>query len=610
MAEQAAATSRLLFRGATPHTRAEFQDVLRGLCAPFADEAQFARVLDGVAQPSAVYAPRVARLELVSRLLWGLAPLAAGGGEYEGWPLIRREITAGTDPADPLYWGEPVERDQRIVESAALGFALALAPDRLWDPLDPTERKNLADWLRACATAKAVDNNWLLFATLVDLGLRAVGEDSDERISAAAFARVDEFYRGDGWYSDGPDDAFDYYGPWAIHFYTLLHARLAKPGSPFGPERRASVTARANEFGKRFAHWLAEDGSALAFGRSLTYRFAQGSFLGALAFADVPAVGDTAAFDWGRLRGAWARHLRWWGSRPVLNGDGTLSIGYGYPSLLMSESYNAIGSPYWAFKAFLPLALPADHPFWTTPEQPLPPRAAIEPQPTAGLLLAHDHAGHVTALAALPGGRWARHGEAKYGKLAYSTAFGFSVSTRAVALEGAGVDSMLGLSDDGVHWRVRGENLAWSADADGPGVLARWQPWPDVEIETRMVFADGWHIRTHRVATARALQTAEGAFCVPYDEATSRYEAGEAAALAVTGARASGLRDLRGPHDLGVRRVGEVLRPDPNGHLLWPRTLLPVLRGELEPGEHVLTTAVYADATGDATGFTHPPTTW
>ena len=598
MIEHAAATSRLLFRGATPHTRSEFQDALRGLCAPFADEENFERVLAGVAQPSALYAPRVARLELVARLLWGLAPLAAGGGEYEGWPLLRREITAGTDPADPLYWGEPIERDQRIVESAAIGFALALAPDQLWDPLDPSERGHLADWLRACAAAKPVDNNWLLFATLVDLGLRAVGEDCDERIAASAFARVDEFYRGEGWYSDGPEDAFDYYGPWAVHFYGLLSARLAEPGAAFGPELREIVTARANEFGEQFAHWLAEDGSALAFGRSLTYRFAQGAFLGALAFADVPAIG------WGELRGAWARHLRWWGNQPVLNGDGTLSIGYGYPSLLMSESYNAPGSPYWAFKAFLPLALPADHPFWTTPERPLPPRAEIKPQSTAGLLLAHDQAGHVTALAAVPGGRWARHGEAKYGKFAYSTAFGFAVSTRAVGLEGAGVDSMLGLSDDGVHWRVRGENLAWSVESEKPEVLARWQPWPDVEIETHMVFAQGWHIRTHRVVTPRALQTAEGAFCVPYDEEASRYEADGSAALAVTGTRASGLRDL------GARRLGEVLRPDPNGHLLWPRTLLPLLRGEIGPGEHILITAVYADATGDDTGFGHPPTTW
>ena len=45
-----------------------------------------------------------------------------------------------------------------------------------------------------------------------------------------------------------------------------------------------------------------------------------------------------------------------------------LSIGYGYPNLFMCESYNSAGSPYWALKAFLPLALPEDHPFWTAEE--------------------------------------------------------------------------------------------------------------------------------------------------------------------------------------------------------------------------------------------------
>lgn len=61
-------------------------------------------------------------------------------------------------------------------------------------------------------------------------------------------------------------------------------------------------------------------------------------------------------------------------------------------------------------------------------------------------------------------------------------------------------------------------------------------------------------------------------------------------------------------HDLNRTRRGEIVRPSPNGHLLWPRTLLPTLRGELEPGEHWLATAVYADASGQVPDFVTPPT--
>lgn len=608
--------SRLPFGGIEPRTRADFQRALLRLCEPFTEPEDFARRLDAASHPSAHYAPRVARLEQLSRLLWGLAPLAAGGGAYAGWPQIRAEIARGTDPADARYWGPATDRDQRIVESAALGLALALAPGEVWEPLSGGQRANFADWLRTAASVEAHDNNWLLFATLVNLGLAAVGEPHDARITRSSFERVDEFHRGGGWYSDGePGTAFDYYGPWAIHFYELVNA--ARGG--VDEHTAALVRERAAAFAGEFAHWFAADGAAIPFGRSLTYRFAQCSFFGALAYAypRVPSGAPSGeghpradrpcpALTWGQVRGLWARNLRWWGGQPVLAGDGTLSIGYAYPLLQMSESYNAPGSPYWAFKAFLPLALPADHPFWAADEEPLPASAPVHPQPVAGFVLQRTAQGQVTALSAGPGGRWARHGEAKYGKFAYSTAFGFAVPSRAVGLEGAGGDSMLLLSDDGRHWRAREDNDEVRPPQDGGAdVLATWRPWPDVRVETLLmpVGEDGrWHVRVHVVDTARALWTAEGGFCVPMQDAESGapHEAPREAspdAFAVATGLCSGIRSLT------EGRRGEVLRPDPNTHLLWPRTLLPTLLGTLEPGSRRLVTLVYADTRGDIAGF-------
>jgi hypothetical protein len=368
--------------------------------------------------------------------------------------------------------------------------------------------------------------------------------------------------------------------------------------------RAAAVVQRARAFAPQYLSWFAADGAGLAFGRSMAYRFAQASFFGALAYADEPGPDG-----WGVLRGAWARHLRWWAARPVLGGDGTLPIGYGYPNLQMSEAYNSPASPYWALKAFLPLALPETHPFWTHPEEPAPRLAAAKALPQAGMIVRHDRAGHAAVLAAAPGAPWSghRHAAAKYAKFAYSTAFGFAVPTAPVGLGSAAVDSMLAFSEEGRYWRVRLDNARWSISAEdedqdhgGPVLTAVWSPWPDVEVETRLRFAGDWQIREHRVATARPLSTAEGAFCVPLGEdATTRQT--DDSALAVGRDRASGIRDLTGG------RRPAVVRPDPNSHLLWPRTLLPVLHGELAPGEHRLVTAVYADATGDAADFGSPP---
>ncbi|HEX4788091.1 MAG TPA: DUF2264 domain-containing protein [Actinospica sp.] len=594
---------RLPFGGSQPRTREDFRRALLRLCAPFADAEGFARRLDATSHPAAHYAPRVARLELMSRLLWGLAPLAAGGGTYAGWPQIRAEIARGTDPEDPGYWGPATDLDQRIVESAALGFALALAAHEVWEPLTQRQRANFAAWLRTAASAKAADNNWRLFATLVNLGLAAVGEPYDPEIGAASFERIDQFHRGDGWYSDGPEGTpFDYYGPWGIHFYCLINAARGA----LDARTETWVRERAAAFAGEFAHWFAPDGAAIAYGRSLTYRFAQCSFFGALAFAAPEGAAGArpcAALSWGELRGLWARNLRWWDRQPVLDGAGTLSIGYAYPCLPMSETYNAPGSPYWAFKAFLPLALPADHPFWTADEEPLPIRERIHPQPVASFLLQRDEQGQVIALCAGPGGRWARHGEAKYAKFAYSTAFGFSVASRALTLEGAAGDSMLLLSDDdGRRWRGREENDEVrpmpTQGADAAHVLATWSPWADVHIETLLlpIGEDGrWHARVHWIRTERRLWTAEGGFCVPLDDAVADtpHEAGADGAFAAARSLCSGIKDLTGD------RNGRIVVPDPNTHLLWPRTLLPTLRGTLEPGTHRLVGLIYADTAGD-----------
>lgn len=37
----------------------------------------------------------------------------------------------------------------------------------------------------------------------------------------------------------------------------------------------------------------------------------------------------------------------------------------------LPEGYNGPGSPYWAFKTFILLAVPKDHPYWQAETQPI-----------------------------------------------------------------------------------------------------------------------------------------------------------------------------------------------------------------------------------------------
>ncbi|MFI0731501.1 DUF2264 domain-containing protein [Streptomyces sp. NPDC021225] len=559
--------------------RNELQGFARRLTEPLLPHFSAGRARLRLGVNTAIHDDTAAELESFARPLWGLAPLAAGGGAFEHWGHWARGLAAGTDPDHPEYWGEPGPHDQRIVEMAAIGFALALAPDRLWDPLKGPERDRVARWLRSALDRPTTENNWLFFPVLIGLGLDRVGVSHDRGPIKARLDRLESFALGDGWYADGPTERRDYYVPWAMHFYGLLYAALAGERDP---ERAVRFRMRASLFAADLRHWFADDGAAVPYGRSLTYRFAQAAFWAALPYAGVEAL------PWGVVKGHLLRHLRWWQRRPEAVGEGLLSIGYGYPQPALAEQYNAPGSPYWAMKSLLPLALPADHPFWTAPELPAPALAPVSAQPHAGAVLMRT-GGEVTLLAGRQHHAWVRHGAEKYAKFAYSTRFGFSLPAGPLGLEQGAYDSMLALSEDGAHYRVREE--PGSTEVDEDTVRCVWHPWPDVEITTWLTAAPPWHLRTHRIRTGRALHTAEGGFAIDRDQGLTRQGcAGRA--------RAWGPAGLTGLIDSDGQRTGQVVDCLPGTNVLARRTALPTLTGHLPPGEHWLRCAVLGTAPG------------
>jgi len=515
--------------------------------------------------------PGATWFELVTRPLWGLAPHAAGGGTApQQWDELRTALTAAVDPGHPWYIGEPADRDQRIVESAAVGYALAAAPQQMWDPLSGKERDHLIRWLSAAARAEPVDNNWHFFPVLAAAGLRAVGVHVDGH---GHLDRLEEFAIDDGWYADGPGRAArDYYVPFGFHFYGLLLAGLGAVDEACAERFRE----RAATFARQFQHWFAADGAAVPFGRSLGYRFALGSFWPLLAAADV------AALPWPVVRGLAERHLAWWWRQPVAHEDGSLSVGYAYPNTGVVEQYMAGGSPYWGMKFFAGLAAPAEHPFWTQPSAAAETEPVVEVQRAPAMILTRDDRGDVVALAGQHPTWNARGGAAKYAKFAYSTLAGFSVPAGGEGLENGAFDSTLALSDDGVHWRTR---TAGTAVVDDGVLVLHWQPWTDVSVETRLRAGDRGHIREHRIVTGRALHTAEGGFCVPWPGPGGQpdgTQAGPGGASAVAGGLDSSIVDETGA------RTGEVVWPMPGSHILFPRTVLPALRVTLGPGTHTL----------------------
>ena len=524
-----------------------------------------------------------AELEGFARPLWGIVPLAAGGYDFPHWDLYRRGLANGTNPHHDEYWGDVSDRNQRLVELAAIGFALALVPQHIWEPLSETDKQVVADYLLAARDREFVDNNWKFFRVLIDLGLTRVGVTFDTSKTDAYLDELEAFDIGDGWYRDGPVRRVDHYVPFAMHFYGLIYSVLATGDD----ERKARLLQRSRSFSADIRHWFGPDGASLAFGRSQTYRFAAGGFWGGLAFANLEAL------PWSEVKGYYMRHIRWWSKLPICDRDGVLSIGYGYPNLLMSESYNSPCSPYWALKFFLPLALTADHPFWTAEEAA--PGTFAEPIPLSkpGMVAFHT-SGNVVVLSSGQQHDKMRGAQEKYSKFVYSTRYAFNIEADDRHFAAASFDGMLGLSDDGIHFRTR-ETME-EALISGDKLYSRWRPWRDVVVETWLIPQNPWHVRVHRIKTPYGLETSEGGFAIEradFNRDTSEISNGKAICF--------GQQDISAIVDLspGSLRDGLAHLAIANTNLIHPRTLVPQLRGAIAAGETVLITAALALPTGD-----------
>lgn len=500
------------------------------------------------------YGEKIALMEGFARLFWGLAPLWAGGHDNDALDKLCLEgIINGTDPDHEEYWGAICDTDQKMVETAALGLALAIAPHKVWEPLNEKQKKNFEKWLLQMNVAEATANNWKLFAVIVNLGLKNVGAEYSRDVIEHGIECVNSYYRSNGWYHDGNTDQADYYVAFAIHFYSLIYAKIMEKEDP---ENSRIFKERACLFARDFIYWFAQDGSALAFGRSLTYRFAQCCFWSACVFAGIEP------FPMGVMKGIISRHLEWWMSKPIFDNDGVLTVGYGYPNLIMSEFYNGFGSPFWALKSFLILALDDEHEFFKTKAEPLPELDSLRVMPEGNMVIQHFG----KYMVALTAGQWSawnpNHCAEKYSKFAYSSRYAFCVPHSAVGIERVAPDNMLSFEIDSYIY-VRRKCISYRIDENGV-VYSKWSPYRGIEVETYITPLSDGHIRRHIINSSVECTAYDCAFAVP-DE---KY--------------------------CGITANAEIvtINCDPNTNLLNPYTVMNAAKYVISKGENIIETKI------------------
>ncbi|MFI9048286.1 DUF2264 domain-containing protein [Streptomyces sp. NPDC053427] len=438
-----------------------------------------------------------------------LAALRIAGAHGEVEPaLVERYATglaAGTNPTSGEAWPALTPCSQQMVESASIAIALHETRPWIWDRLDPHVQERIVGWLSGFVGSRTWDNNWRLFQVVVEEFLASVGAPHSRSEIDAGLDRIDDWYAGDGWYSDGDGRNFDYYGGWALHLYPLLWARIA--GDQDG-ERARCHKARLARFLNDYQQFFGADGAPVHQGRSLTYRFAS------LAPVWMGALAGCTPLPPGRTRRLASGVLRHFAERGVPDERGLLPLGWYGPFLPATQSYSGPASPYWGSKGFLGLLLPPEHEVWTADELPL----LIEESdqytalPAPGWLLhGTRHDGIVRLI-----NHGSDHGgdDPHYSKLAYSTATAPDAAPHAWT---NAVDNHLALvAADGTPSRRTLIHPLHCAERTAASWYSAQLPDEEGEfrVETASFLHGPWELRVHWVAAPPRVTVREGGHAV------------------------------------------------------------------------------------------------
>lgn len=314
-------------------------------------------------------AKKVTYLEAVGRTVAGIAPwLALPDDETNEGALrkqLRMELLRGlahaVDPASPDYLNFKTE-NQPLVDAAFLAHGFLRATQAVWEPLDTLTKKRFIEEFKSLRSRKAGFSNWLLFAGITEGFLMKIGEQYDPVRIDLAIRKINEWYKGDGWYSDGEKFSMDYYNSFVIHpmLVDLLKVTVEKK---FSPQQDYDLALkrmiRHSEFLERI---ISPEGTYPAFGRSITYRTAVFQ-----ALAQTALMENLPEYIIGaQVRCALTKVMHnMYDNAANFDSNGWLVLGFNGQQPMIADQYTSTGSLYMATLSFLPLGLPASHPFWT-----------------------------------------------------------------------------------------------------------------------------------------------------------------------------------------------------------------------------------------------------
>jgi hypothetical protein len=309
-------------------------------------------------------------LEAIGRALSGIAPWlelrdkTADELKISGRlaKLARRGLAQTVDPQSPDFINFTAG-GQCLVDAAFLSYAFLRSPRELWGKLEKPVQDKLIEGIKSTRTFEPGQNNWLLFSAMIETFLSGVNSDWQAQRIETAVSAHEQWYKGDGAYGDGAEFHWDYYNSYVIQPFLIdVLEHIGKVSNQWD-SLRGEVIRRARRYAAVQERMIAPDGSYPVIGRSIAYRCGAFQLLAQMALRDELPEGIKPA----QVRSALTAVIRRTLEAPKTFDGGWLRIGIAGHQPGLAEIYISTGSLYLCTAVFLPLGLPAIHPFWSEP---------------------------------------------------------------------------------------------------------------------------------------------------------------------------------------------------------------------------------------------------
>jgi hypothetical protein len=208
------------------------------------------------------------------------------------------------------------------------------------------------------------ENHWLLFTSMIEAALlEFTGECDKERLSYGISRFRDDFYRGDGIYSDGEVFTSDYFNSMVIHpMLNDILKVMRKYGIAEGEFLDVQLM-RSSRLSSQLERTIAPDATYPLIGSCLSYRCGVFHLLSQAALLKILPRNINPA----QVRCALTAVLKkQFSENQNFSNNGWLLLGLNGSQTDISESDINTGSLYFCCTVFLPLGLDASDAFWTS----------------------------------------------------------------------------------------------------------------------------------------------------------------------------------------------------------------------------------------------------